>query len=188
MPINMFYCKKRRVFCTQNRGFCHFCNFGICHRSFSRSISHPGRFFGNLPGKVSRNSPCIKNDISPRVKSFILHILCYLKGKNDTGISAHTLKYEDIINNPREELEKIVNFLGRNNDNIDYAACLEAMNKDSQAKSEDIRKEKLAAFKKKNPITPELIDEIDSCFQDYGLPPSKNFDDVFGRSKHPDDR
>ena len=119
---------------------------------------------------------------------YILHILCYLKGKHDTNINDHIVKYEDILNNPRKELEKIVSFLGRDKDNIDYTTCLEAMNKDSQAQSEDLSKEKLAAFKQKNPVTPELVNKIDNCFQEYGLPPSKNFDDVFRRTTEPDDR
>ena len=75
--------------------------------------------------------------------------------------------------------EKLCIFLKKQKDIIDYSSCLEAMNKDSQEKSEDISKEKLAAFKKKNPITQELVDKIDRYFTDYGLPPSRNFDSVF---------
>ena len=110
---------------------------------------------------------------------FVLHILCYLKGKEDTNIHDHTIKYEDVISNPKDELEKIVHFLNKQKDTIDYSSCLEAMNKDSQGKSESISREKLAAFKKKNPINQELVDKIDRYFTEYGLPPSTNFDSVF---------
>ena len=110
---------------------------------------------------------------------FIMHILCYLKGKDDTNINVHTIKYENVVTNPKEELEKIVCFLGKQKDIINYSSCLEAMNKDSQEKSEDISKEKLSSFKKKNPITEELVNKIDRYFQEYGLPLSKNFDSLF---------
>ena len=110
---------------------------------------------------------------------YTLHILCYLKGKDYTDVDVHTIKYENIIANPREQLENIVRFLSKDRDAIDYSLCLEAMNRDSQEKSEDISKEKLASFKKKNPITKELIQKIDDCFQGYGLPSSKDFDYAF---------
>ena len=110
---------------------------------------------------------------------FSMHILCYLKGKRDTNIHVHTIKYEDVLSNPKDELEKIVYFLNKQRDKINYSSCLEAMNKDSQEKSEAISKEKLAAFKKKNTVTEELLDKIDRYFTDYGLPRSKNFDSAF---------
>ena len=110
---------------------------------------------------------------------FILHILCYLKGKVDTEIKPHTIKYENVVNNPREELENIVFFLGKEKDGVDYESCLEAMKKDSQGKSEALSKEKLASAKKKNPITQELINKIDKYFLDFGLPITNEFDSVF---------
>ena len=110
---------------------------------------------------------------------YILHILCYLDARKRTMINAHTIKYETLLSNPKEELEKIVQILNKGKDNVDYELCLKALGKDSQAKSEDISKEKLAEFKKKNPITPELIDKIDTLFKKYGLPSSKTFDDLF---------
>ena len=110
---------------------------------------------------------------------YILKILCYLEGKCESNIIAHTIKYEDVISNPKFELEKIVHFLNKQKDIVDYSSCLEAMNKDSQEKSEELSKEKLASFKKKKPVTQELVDKIDRYFSDYGLPPSRNFDSVF---------
>ena len=110
---------------------------------------------------------------------FILHILCFLKGKGDTDIKPHTIKYENVLANPREELEKIGSFLNKKNETIDYERCLEAMKKDSQEKSEVLSKEKLAAVKKKNPINEDLIDKIDKYFLDYGLPKTKEFDSLF---------
>ena len=110
---------------------------------------------------------------------FILHILCYLKGKSYTGIKPHTIKYEKVVNNPREELEKIVSFLGKENCAIDYESCLEAMKKDSQGKSEVLSKQKLASVKKKNPITQELTHKIDKYFSEFGLPKTNEFDGVF---------
>ena len=110
---------------------------------------------------------------------FILHILCYLKGKGDADIKPHTIKYENVLANPREELEKIGSFIGKKNYTIDYERCLEAMKKDSQEKSEVLSKEKLAAEKKKNPINQDLIDKVDKYFLDYGLPTTKEFDNLF---------
>ena len=110
---------------------------------------------------------------------FILHILCYFKGKGDTDIKPHTIRYENVLANPREELEKIGSFLGKRNDAIDYEKCLEAMKKDSQGKSEVLSKEKLASEKKKNPINQDLIDKVDKYFLDYGLPKTKEFDNLF---------
>ena len=110
---------------------------------------------------------------------FILHILCYLKGKSDTGIKPHTIKYEKVVNNPREELEKIVYFLGKENGATDYESCLEAMKKDSQGKSEVLSKAKLASVKKKNPITQELTNKIDKFFSEFGLPKTNEFDGLF---------
>ena len=72
-----------------------------------------------------------------------------------------------------------MHFLNKQKDTIDYSSCLEVMNKDSQGKSESLSQEKLAAFKKKNPINQELVDKIDRYFTEYGLPPSTNFDSVF---------
>ena len=113
------------------------------------------------------------------IVSFALHILCYLRGKEETEIKPHTIKYENVVNNPKQELEKIVCFLEREKDTIDYESCLEAMKKDSQGKSEVLSKEKLASTKKKNPITQDLVDKIDRYFLEYGLPKTSEFDELF---------
>ena len=120
-----------------------------------------------------------ENDQVSGIVIFILHILWYLKGKGDTDIKPHTIEYENVLANPREELEKIGSFLREKNETIDYERCLEAMKKDSHEKSEVLSKEKLAAVKKKNPINQELINKIDKYFLDYRLPKSKEFDSLF---------
>ena len=44
---------------------------------------------------------------------------------------------------------------------------------------EYVSREKLSEFKQGNPITDELVDKIDMLFERYGLPPSKQFDNLF---------
>ena len=110
---------------------------------------------------------------------FILRFLCYADARKRAAFNVHVIKYETLLGNPREELEKIVHYLNKQNDNVDFELCINAMSSDSQSKSEYVSREKLSEFKQGNPITDELVDKIDMLFERYGLPPSKQFDNLF---------
>ena len=120
-----------------------------------------------------------KDDHIFDILQFILSILCYVNAKEKLDV--HTIKYENLLSNPKGQLEKIVQLLNKSKENIDYAGCLKALNKDSQAKSKYLCQKRLAPYKNKNVPTQAFIEKIDSFLQKYGLPPSNKFDDIFVR-------
>jgi len=90
------------------------------------------------------------------------------------GINIHPVGYEDLIINPRDEMEALLEHCGLPTDRLE--ACVAAMQRDSQGDT-DWSKEKLKAHRPEK-FTPEQLASIDARFAKIGLPPADKIKEV----------
>ena len=112
---------------------------------------------------------------------YLGHVIHIKRASSNIKGKWHVLKYENLVNNPGQEITNLLRFFDVKVTQQMLDNCFEAFNKDSQSEHDVINKKNLDSVRrtKEGSIPEGFKDMVDEKLQLFGFPFSDDFDSLF---------